>query len=204
MRLIHAVRDLNAEHPDADPITVIALYTDAERTAMFAREADEAYPLGPASERPYLNHDLLAKVLTEVRADAVWVGWGFVAEDAAFADRMAELGITFIGPSGDAMRSLGDKIGSKLLAEEAGVPVAPWSNGGVHTLDEALEAVNASAFGLQAGLFTPRLETALTAFDRLEVSEATARSIILSKDIGPIVHITEDEKQEINEAFGLK
>ncbi|MBB1494794.1 ATP-grasp domain-containing protein [Propioniciclava sp. MC1595] len=148
MRLIHAVREMNAEWRDAEPITTIALYTDGETSAMFAREADEAYPLGPASERPYLNHDLLAKVLTEVRADAVWVGWGFVAEDAAFADRMAELGVTFIGPSGDAMRSLGDKIGSKLLAEEAGVPVAPWSNGGVHTLDEALEAAERIGYPL--------------------------------------------------------
>ena len=71
MRLIHAVREMNAEWRDAEPITTIALYTDGETSAMFAREADEAYPLGPASERPYLNHDLLAKVLTEVRADAV-------------------------------------------------------------------------------------------------------------------------------------
>ena len=52
MRLIHAVRDLNAERRDTEPITTIALYTDAERSAMFAREADEAYPLGPASARP--------------------------------------------------------------------------------------------------------------------------------------------------------
>ncbi|MEZ5087589.1 MAG: biotin carboxylase N-terminal domain-containing protein, partial [Tessaracoccus sp.] len=116
-RLIHAVRDLNAEHVDAEPLVTIALYTDVERSAMFAREADEAYPIGPASERPYLNHDLLARVLQEVKADAVWVGWGFVAEDAAFADLMESLGIAFIGPSGDAMRKLGDKIGSKLIAE---------------------------------------------------------------------------------------
>ncbi len=148
MRLIHAVREMNAERRGAEPITTIALYTDGERSAMFAREADEAYALGPASERPYLNHDLLAEVLTDARADAVWVGWGFVAEDAAFADRMAELGITFIGPSGDAMRKLGDKIGSKLLAEEAGVPVAPWSNGGVHTLDEALAAAERIGYPL--------------------------------------------------------
>jgi len=140
MRLIHAVRDLNAERPDVRPITTIALYTDAERTARFAREADEAYPLGPASARPYLNHDLLARVLTEARADAVWVGWGFVAEDAAFADLVTSLGITFIGPSGEAMRKLGDKIGSKLIAEEVGVPVAPWSRGSVDTVADALAA----------------------------------------------------------------
>ncbi|MBK8464129.1 MAG: ATP-grasp domain-containing protein [Nigerium sp.] len=148
MRLIHAVRELNAERRGSDPITVIALYTDAERSAMFAREADEAYPIGPASERPYLNHDLLARVLTEVKADAVWVGWGFVAEDPAFADRMASLGIAFIGPSGDAMRQLGDKIGSKMLAESAGVPVAPWSNGGVDTLDDAIEAAERIGYPL--------------------------------------------------------
>ncbi len=148
MRLIHAVRELNAERRGSDPITVIALYTDAERSAMFAREADEAYSIGPASARPYLNHELLARVLTEVKADAVWVGWGFVAEDPAFADRMDSLGIAFIGPSGDAMRQLGDKIGSKKLAESAGVPVAPWSNGGVDTLDDAIEAAERIGYPL--------------------------------------------------------
>ena len=148
MRLIHAVRDLNAEHPGDDPITVIALYTDAERTAMFAREADEAYPLGPASERPYLNHDLLIDVLRRARADAVWVGWGFVAEDAAFADLVEANGITFIGPSGEAMRKLGDKIGSKLIAEEVGVPVAPWSRGGVDTLEDALASADRVGYPL--------------------------------------------------------
>ena len=148
MRLIHAVRDLNAERPSEPQITVIALYTDAERTAMFVREADEAYPLGPASERPYLNHALLARVLTEARADAVWVGWGFVAEDAGFADLVESLGITFIGPSGDAMRKLGDKIGSKLIAEEVGVPVAPWSRGPVDSLDEALAAAGRIGYPL--------------------------------------------------------
>ena len=148
MRLIHAVRDLNAERRDTKPITTIALYTDAERSAMFAREADEAYPIGPASERPYLNHELLARVLVEARADAVWVGWGFVAEDAAFADMVESLGITFIGPSGEAMRKLGDKIGSKIIAEQVGVPVAPWSGGGVDTLDDALAAADRIGYPL--------------------------------------------------------
>ena len=91
MRLIHAVRDLNAEHPDADPVTTIALYTDAERSAMFAREADITYDLGPAVERPYINLPLLEKALVATKADAAWVGWGFVAEDAAFADLPATL-----------------------------------------------------------------------------------------------------------------
>ena len=141
MRLIHAVRDLNAQGGGA-PIHTIALYTDEERTAMFAREADEAYSLGPASARPYIDLAVLERVLVECAADAVWVGWGFVAEDPAFADLCERLGVTFIGPSADAMRRLGDKIGSKLLAEEVGVPVAPWSGGGVDTLEAALAAAD--------------------------------------------------------------
>src|SRR6478672_4537127 len=138
MRLIHAVRDLNAA--GGEQITTIALHTEQERTAMFAREADEAYDLGPASARPSLDPAALERVLRESRADAVWVGWGFVAEDPAFADLCEKLGITFVGPSAEAMRKLGDKIGSKLIAEEVGVPVAAWSRGGVDTLEEAKAA----------------------------------------------------------------
>jgi acetyl/propionyl-CoA carboxylase alpha subunit len=85
MRLIHAVRDLNCE-TGAEPIQTIALYTDAEPAAMFVREADIAYPIGPAAARPYLDLAVLERALVETRADAVWVGWGFVAEDPAFAD----------------------------------------------------------------------------------------------------------------------
>jgi len=147
MRLIHAVRDLNAQG-EGVPIRTIALYTDEERTAMFAREADEAYSLGHASARPYIDLAVLERVLVECAADAVWVGWGFVAEDPAFADLCKRLGVTFIGPSADAMRKLGDKIGSKLLAEEVGVPVAPWSGGGVDTLDDALAAAERIGYPL--------------------------------------------------------
>ena len=139
MRLIHAVRELNAE-PGAPAIETIALYTDAERTATFVREADDSYCLGPASARPYLNHEILGRALVETRADAAWVGWGFVAEDPAFAELCEKIGVTFVGPSAEAMRKLGDKIGAKLIAEEVGVPVAPWSRGAVASLDEATRA----------------------------------------------------------------
>ena len=71
------------------------------------------------------------------RAEAVWVGWGFVAEHAQFADLCRDMGIVFIGPDGDVMRRLGDKISSKRLAEQAQIPIAPWSGGPVETLDDA-------------------------------------------------------------------
>ncbi|MGH8860261.1 MAG: biotin carboxylase N-terminal domain-containing protein, partial [Jatrophihabitantaceae bacterium] len=146
MRLIHAVRDINAA--GGEQIRTIALYTDAERGAMFVRESDTAYPLGPASARPYLDYDALESALLATRADAAWVGWGFVAEDPAFAELCARIGVTFIGPSPEAMRTLGDKIGSKLLAEQVGVPVAPWSRGPVDTLDAATAAARKIGFPL--------------------------------------------------------
>jgi len=138
MRLIHAVRDLSAE--TGVRIETVALYTDEDRKATFVRESDIAYPLGPASARPYLDHGRLERALLETGADAAWVGWGFVAEDPAFAELCEKIGVTFVGPSADAMRKLGDKIGAKLIAEEVGVPVAPWSRGAVETLDAAKQA----------------------------------------------------------------
>ncbi|SDM74114.1 ATP-binding protein [Allokutzneria albata] len=138
MRLIHAVRDLSAE--TGTRIETVALYTDADRNATFVREADVTYSLGPASARPYLDLAVLERALVETEADAAWVGWGFVAEDPAFAELCEKIGVTFVGPSAEAMRKLGDKIGAKLIAEEVGVPVAPWSRGEVATLEDALRA----------------------------------------------------------------
>jgi len=146
MRLIHAVRDLSAE--TGVRVETVALYTDSDRGATFVREADIVYPLGPASARPYLDLAVLEKALIETGADAAWVGWGFVAEDPAFAELCDRIGVTFIGPSADAMRKLGDKIGAKLIAEEVGVPVAPWSRGEVATLEDALRAGDAIGYPL--------------------------------------------------------
>jgi acetyl/propionyl-CoA carboxylase alpha subunit/acetyl-CoA carboxylase carboxyltransferase component len=146
MRLIHAVRDLSAQ--TGTKIETVALYTDADRTATFVREADRAYSLGPAAARPYLDPAVLQRALTESGADAAWPGWGFVAEDPAFADLCAKTGVTFVGPSADAMRKLGDKIGAKLIAEEVGVPVAPWSRGPVPTLEAAHQQAEAIGYPL--------------------------------------------------------
>jgi acetyl/propionyl-CoA carboxylase alpha subunit/acetyl-CoA carboxylase carboxyltransferase component len=142
MRVIHAVRELNEER--AAGIRLIVLHTDQERQAMFVREADEAVLIGGATgagvarTNPYLDHSELERALGQARADAVWVGWGLVAEDPAFADLCQRMGIVFIGPDGDVMRRLGDRIGARLLAEQAHVPVAPWSRGPVENIDDAL------------------------------------------------------------------
>src|SRR4051812_18508969 len=135
MRLIRAVRELNAEHDYG--IRVIALHTEAERRATFVRAADEAVVLRETGAgTPYLDHEELARALRAARADAAWVGWGFVAEDPAFAELCASLGVTFIGPPPAAMRLLGAKIEAKVLAEQTGVPVAAWSGGPVAGVED--------------------------------------------------------------------
>jgi acetyl/propionyl-CoA carboxylase alpha subunit len=146
MRLIHAVRDIAAE--TGTRIETVALYTDVDRTATFVREADVSYDLGPAAARPYLDLAVLERALVETGADAAWVGWGFVAEDPAFAELCDKIGVAFVGPSAEAMRKLGDKIGAKLIAEEVGVPVAPWSRGAVEDLDAAIRAAGQIGYPL--------------------------------------------------------
>jgi acetyl/propionyl-CoA carboxylase alpha subunit/acetyl-CoA carboxylase carboxyltransferase component len=144
MRFIHAAREFNLEHGTS--LRTIALFTEPDRHAMFVREADEAVCLGPAqvldpnTQQPkssYVDYGRLERALAAARAEAVWAGWGFVAEHAAFADLCRELDIVFIGPDGDVMRRVGDKIASKRLAEQTRIPVAPWSNGPVETLADA-------------------------------------------------------------------
>ena len=149
MRLLHAVRELNAASSDPEEyVQTVALHTSGEANAMFVREADLSYDLGPASARPYVDLAVLERALLATGADAVWPGWGFVAEDPSFVDLCDKHGVTFIGPSAEAMRRLGDKIGSKLIAEKVGVPVAPWSRGAVDTLEEALAAADEVGYPL--------------------------------------------------------
>ena len=114
MRFIHAAREFNQEHGTS--LRTIALFTEPDRHAMFVREADEAVCLGPAQVIDPDTQQLravtstiavLERALATARADAVWVGWGFVAEHAAFADLCHEMGIVFIGPDGDVMRRAG-------------------------------------------------------------------------------------------------
>ena len=92
VRLIRAVRELNEEHGYG--IKVIALHTEAEQRAMFVRSADEAVCLRDvdSADGPYLDHSELERALRASGADAVWVGWGFVAEDPDFADLCERLG----------------------------------------------------------------------------------------------------------------
>ncbi len=132
VRFIRAVRDYNRERGTS--LVAIALYTDTDRQAPFVRLADEAFPLGPALRHAadgslvsaYTDLPHLMGALDSVRAEAVWPGWGFVAENASFVEILEGRGITFIGPPSQAMKRLGDKIAAKSVASAAQVPMAPW------------------------------------------------------------------------------
>ncbi|MCA3141358.1 MAG: carboxyl transferase domain-containing protein [Betaproteobacteria bacterium] len=118
-----------------EPLDVVALYTHADADAPFVRLATRAVCLGealvPGTEgKPrsaYLDHARVLDLAVQAGADAVWPGWGFVAESPEFAEACAARGLVFIGPSANSMRMLGDKVAAKRLAEQAGVPVSPWS-----------------------------------------------------------------------------
>ncbi|HKU39808.1 MAG TPA: biotin carboxylase N-terminal domain-containing protein, partial [Polyangiales bacterium] len=137
MRTVKSLRAL-----EGSGMQVIALYTDPDREAPFVRHADMAYrlPIKTTPVAAYLDHDLLLATLKQAGADAVWPGWGFVAESAEFVDRLRDEGIRFLGPTGDTMRRLGDKIASKELAERVGVPVTAWSGGALRDVAHAREA----------------------------------------------------------------
>ena len=138
MRCLRGIKQLRAR--EGSDLEAIVLYTDVDRDAPFVRHADEAVllPSRGNAVASYLDHDLLLSTLGAAHADAVWPGWGFVAEDSRFADRLAAAGIVFLGPSGETMRRLGDKISAKLLAESAQVTVSPWSGGEVVNEAEAI------------------------------------------------------------------
>ena len=144
MRCIRAVKALRAQ--EGSDLQAVALYTEVERDAPFVRHADIAIQLDGTGVAAYLDHAVLLEAIRSADADAVWPGWGFVAEDPGFVERLADEGIRFLGPQADAMRALGDKIGAKRLAEAAGVPVTAWSHGELADAAEARRHAEAIGF----------------------------------------------------------
>jgi acetyl-CoA carboxylase biotin carboxylase subunit len=131
VRIIRACREMG--------ISTVAVYSEADRESLHVRLADEAYCIGPTlSKDSYLNLTNIMSVATLTETDAIHPGYGFLAENADFAEICESCNITFIGPSPDAISRMGDKSVAKRTMKDAEVPVIPGSDGLVEDMEEAI------------------------------------------------------------------
>ena len=141
VRFIRAIKEYNLLY--GQEIETVAFYIDSEKDALFAQEADfsiafsELPGFQSLKSSPYMSIDFLIQALKEYQCQSIWVGWGFVAEDADFAKAAEDAGILLIGPQSTAMEKLGDKIQAKELANQSDVPTLPWSGGALKDLEHA-------------------------------------------------------------------
>jgi len=171
VRIIRACRELG--------IPTVAVFSEADRRSLHVQQANEAVCIGPPSPlESYLNQDAILAAARTTGADAIHPGYGFLAENSSFAERVEHEGLTFIGPPSSAMRAMGSKIGSRAIMKQAGVPIVPGTDAGSNDPRVIAEAakkidgpifIKASAGGGGKGL---RLVT-----DRSQV-EAAARAAI--------------------------
>lgn len=131
VRVIRACRELG--------IRTVAVFSEADREALHVKMADEAYCIGPtASKESYLNMTNLMSVASITQSDAIHPGYGFLAENANFAELCAACNITFIGPEAEAINKMGDKSVARETMKNAGVPTVPGTEGLIEDLDEAV------------------------------------------------------------------
>ncbi|TIN66845.1 acetyl-CoA carboxylase biotin carboxylase subunit [Mesorhizobium sp. L2C084A000] len=139
VRIIRAAQDLG--------IATVAVYSAADAESLHVQLADEAVNIGPpAAKKSYLNVEAILKAASDTGCDSVHPGYGFLAENAAFSDAVTGAGLVFVGPSGDAIRMMGDKVSARSAAAAAGVPVVPGSAGRVEGLKAGHEVLTATGF----------------------------------------------------------
>ena len=119
-------------------IQSVAVYTDADRHALHVKKADQAYNIGPESVAGYLNVHRLVNLAVAADCDALHPGYGFLSENPLLAAACQGRGVTFIGPSPEVIRSMGDKTEARRAMQAAGIPVIPGSDGNLASLDDAL------------------------------------------------------------------
>ncbi|WP_417809294.1 acetyl-CoA carboxylase biotin carboxylase subunit [Thioclava sp.] len=130
VRIVRAAKSLG--------IHTIQAHSEADADMLAVRMADEAVCIGPPqAAKSYLDIDAVVKAARDAGADAVHPGYGFLAESPAFARSVTEAGMIFVGPSADTIQSMGDKVSARQVAEAAGVPVVPGSDGRVDDMDVA-------------------------------------------------------------------
>ncbi|MFM7217654.1 MAG: acetyl/propionyl/methylcrotonyl-CoA carboxylase subunit alpha, partial [Bacteroidota bacterium] len=174
IRVMRAAREMG--------IQTVAVYSEADRNALHVRYADEAVAIGPAaSSQSYLVMDKILQAAKDTGADAIHPGYGFLSENADFADKVAAAGLIFVGPSGDSMRQMGSKLAAKATAEKHGIPLVPGTAKAIESVEEGKAIaekvgfpllIKASAGGGGKGM---RVVNAIGEFEeqmKLAVSEA--------------------------------
>lgn len=135
VRIIRACKELG--------IKTVAVHSDADSESLHVKLADESLCIGPAlSSKSYLNMKAIISAAEVTDADAIHPGYGFLSENAEFAEICGNCGITFIGPTPEAMRLMGDKISARQTVTQYGVPILPGTKDGVATAEEAVKIAN--------------------------------------------------------------
>ena len=176
LRILRACREMG--------IATVAIHSTADTDAMHVRLADESVCIGPpAAKASYLNIQAVLSAAAISGADAIHPGYGFLSENADFAQMVEEHGFTFIGPGVDHIRLMGDKVAAKQAARDAGIPVVPGSDGALTSLDEARAVaekiglpvlIKAAAGGGGRGMKVVREIEDLDSAMKMAVAEATA------------------------------
>src|SRR5438045_1287806 len=179
VRVIRACRDAG--------LGSVAVYADSDRDALHARLADEAYALGgDTAAETYLRIDKLIAAAAQAGADAVHPGYGFLSENADFAQAVLDAGLTWIGPTPQAIRDLGDKVTARHIAQRAGAPLVP---GTAEPVEDAAEIV---AFAREHGL-----PVAIKA-----AFGGGGRGLKVARTLEEIPHLFESATREAVAAFG--
>ena len=204
VRVMRTCRDMG--------IRSVAVYSEADATALHARYADEAYCIGPApAAQSYLNGAKIIETALACGAEAIHPGYGFLSEQADFAKACTQARIVFIGPPPDALRDLGDKVQARLIAERAGAPSVPGSDGRVTPVEALALApsigypllIKAAAGGGGKGIRLVEDEGAFEASLRMAAAEALASfnddGLYIERYLYPVRHI---EVQVLADRFG--
>ncbi len=176
LRIMRSAREMG--------IKTVAVFSEADRNALFVRYADEAVCLGPPpSAQSYLLGDKIIAICKDLHVDGIHPGYGFLSENADFARKVRDAGIVFIGPSPESMDLMGDKLSAKATAKKYNVPMVPGSEGAISDVQEAVRIarevgfpllIKASAGGGGKGMRLVEREADIEEQMRLAVSEATS------------------------------
>ncbi len=139
LRIIRTCRDMG--------ITSVAVFSDADRKSPHVQLADEAYPLGgTTSAESYLNADKIIRIALKHGAEAIHPGYGFLSENAAFARKVEQAGLVFIGPPAEAIELMGSKTAARTLMQAHGVPTVPGTTEAVRSAEEAVKIAQEIGF----------------------------------------------------------